>query len=317
MSPPAFDWRLCSNLLEHPSCDDAAHADVQSSQPCNAVCRAGETQGCQRDGCPGSQTCIGGQAWSECVAPRPCPDGWWWTGSECVWISPNQPSYVKYYPHRTGNDQVAATGAIGYPAAGGQPATVYVEVTLDQWSNPPAGDGGNYCGKDGFVSAWVGCIHPNNQRGYGRDVADVEWEDGVMIPLRCDPGDLVGVYKYSWGHYSSWHCTRQLALLVVRTLNLVFGLQRPDDALAIARQRLATDARCDEAVHHQIRTWLAMLEVYGGDIVAAAADSLIFPALAFGLPLLWPVVLGQFVAKVVGGAVWSWMLRRREAIHAA
>lgn len=216
MSPPAGDWRLCSNLLEHPSCDDSAHRDVQSEQPCDAVCRSGTTQSCQRDGCAGSQTCLGGQAWSECAAPRPCPDGWSWNGSECSWTSPNQPSYVKYFPHRAANDQVAATGAIGYPAAGGQPGPVYVEVSLDQWSNPPAGDGGNYCGKDGFISAWVGCIHPNNARGYGRDVADHEWQDKVMIPLRCDPGDLVGVYKYSWGHFSSWHCTRQLALLVIR-----------------------------------------------------------------------------------------------------
>ena len=30
-------------------------------------------------------------------------------------------------------------------------------------------------------------------------------------------------------------------------------------------------------------------------------DSLIFPAVAFGWPLLLPVVVGQFVAKVFGG----------------
>ena len=37
-----------------------------------------------------------------------------------------------------------------------------------------------------------------------------------MIPLRCDPGDTVGVFKHTWGHDSSWHCTRQLGLRVIR-----------------------------------------------------------------------------------------------------
>ncbi len=65
----------------------------------------------------------------------------------------------------------------------------------------------------------------------------------------------------------------RLRALVVRTLNLVFGLLRPDDALAIARGKLtaATEAGADDAVLAQLRTWLAMLEVYGGDIDAAAA----------------------------------------------
>lgn len=40
----------------------------------------------------------------------------------------------------------------------------------------------------------------------------------------------------------------------------------------------------------------------------AAQNSLIFPALAFGgvLPL---IVLGQFAAKVCGGALWAWLLK--------
>ena len=41
----------------------------------------------------------------------------------------------------------------------------------------------------------------------------------------------------------------------------------------------------------------------------AAVDSVVFPALAFGamLPL---IVVGQFGAKVLGGAAWSLVLRR-------
>lgn len=45
------------------------------------------------------------------------------------------------------------------------------------------------------------------------------------------------------------------------------------------------------------------------NIAGAAVDSLIFPTLAFGalMPL---IVLAQFTAKVVGGAVWAFLLGR-------
>lgn len=59
------------------------------------------------------------------------------------------------------------------------------------------------------------------------------------------------------------------------------------------------------------RSW--MVRVQSSNVVAAAADSLIFPTLAFGgfLPL---IVVGQLVAKVAGGFVWGAILApRREA----
>lgn len=54
-----------------------------------------------------------------------------------------------------------------------------------------------------------------------------------------------------------------------------------------------------------------LVKVNGSNVVSAAVDSLIFPALAFGLPLLWGIVVGQFVAKVAGGFLWSLVLNRR------
>jgi len=221
MAPPADDWLVCSNLLEDPSCDEASFKDVQSPTPCTRVCTPGDHQPCNENGCVGFHDCLGGRSWSACVAPRPCPEGWVWDGAACSWTSPNQPQYVKYYPHRAANDQVAATEVIGYPSPGGTPGPVYVEITLEQWSNPPAdAQGGNHCGKGTFVSAWVGCIRPNGQRNFGvnagRDVQDHEWQEKVTIPVRCEPGDTIGVYKYTWGHDSSWHCTRQLDATVIR-----------------------------------------------------------------------------------------------------
>lgn len=60
-----------------------------------------------------------------------------------------------------------------------------------------------------------------------------------------------------------------------------------------------------------------LLRINGSNVVSAAVDSLLFPLLAFGWPLLWWIVLGQFVAKVAGGFIWSMVLRRAEKSKAA
>lgn len=47
----------------------------------------------------------------------------------------------------------------------------------------------------------------------------------------------------------------------------------------------------------------------GSNLVSAAADSLIFPMIAFGgFPL--GIIVGQFAAKMLGGAGWVWLLSR-------
>ncbi len=44
-------------------------------------------------------------------------------------------------------------------------------------------------------------------------------------------------------------------------------------------------------------------------MTGAAVDSLVFPTIAFGA-LMPQIVLAQFVAKAVGGALWSFILNR-------
>jgi len=215
--PSGFDCggeRLCVKAAPPPDPTPQPEPDPTPEpdpgpQPCAPL-------GCKVDGCDGTQACFGGQPAGPCQAPRRCPDGWGWNGSACEWSSPFAPQFVKYYPHRAANEAIAATGPIGFPAPGGAPGPIYVEVHLEQWSTPPAAGGGNHCGKGDHVSAWVGCVHGDGGLGWGRDVADREWESQEMIPLRCDPGDTVGVFKHTWGHDSSWHCTRQLGLRVIR-----------------------------------------------------------------------------------------------------
>ena len=47
----------------------------------------------------------------------------------------------------------------------------------------------------------------------------------------------------------------------------------------------------------------------GSNVAGAAVDSLVFPTLAFGV-LLPHIIALQFIAKVVGGAIWAWLIQR-------
>lgn len=67
----------------------------------------------------------------------------------------------------------------------------------------------------------------------------------------------------------------------------------------------------DTLVYHALGSRARLLRVNGSNVVSAAVDSAIFPALAFGFPLLLPIMIGQFVAKVAGGFLWSLILMSR------
>lgn len=63
----------------------------------------------------------------------------------------------------------------------------------------------------------------------------------------------------------------------------------------------------DTAAYHLLQNRPWWQRVNGSNVLGAAADSLLFPTLAFGA-LLPAIVLGQFAAKVVGGALWAAIL---------
>lgn len=49
-------------------------------------------------------------------------------------------------------------------------------------------------------------------------------------------------------------------------------------------------------------------QIHGSNLVGAIVDSVLFPLMAFGGPLSGPLVLGQILAKVGGGALWAGLL---------
>lgn len=79
-------------------------------------------------------------------------------------------------------------------------------------------------------------------------------------------------------------------------------------AVASVLSFLASNA-IDAATYHLMREKPFMVKANGSNIFGAAVDSVVFPAIAFGafIPL---VVIAQFAAKVLGGALWSLVLKR-------
>lgn len=68
----------------------------------------------------------------------------------------------------------------------------------------------------------------------------------------------------------------------------------------------------DAIVYQLLGERSRLVKMNGSNLFSAAVDSIVFPALAFGFPLMWGIVIGQFVAKVVGGAIWAYLLTRRD-----
>lgn len=69
----------------------------------------------------------------------------------------------------------------------------------------------------------------------------------------------------------------------------------------------------DAAVYRALgdRPW--PWRVNGSNLAGAIVDSLCFPLIAFGPPVLWSIILGQFVAKLAGGALWAVLLHHNLA----
>lgn len=108
--------------------------------------------------------------------------------------------------------------------------------------------------------------------------------------------------------------TKWQMLSVVLAGGALTWLLNPSAAhIAIASATAFTlSAAADWAAYTFLRQRPWLVRSNGSNVVGAAVDSVIFPTLAFG-GFLPHIVAMQFAAKVGGGAVWSWLLRKRFA----
>jgi queuosine precursor transporter len=105
------------------------------------------------------------------------------------------------------------------------------------------------------------------------------------------------------------HLALKMAALIATGSILSYVLNRNAGPIALASfVAFASAAVVDALVYHRLLHLPRWLRMNGSNVPAAAVDSIVFPALAFGWPLLWLVMLAQFFAKVAGGFVWSVLL---------
>lgn len=108
----------------------------------------------------------------------------------------------------------------------------------------------------------------------------------------------------------------QMGALIASSGAITYALNPAAGMIAVASSVAFTAAAVvDWATFVKLKgSWL--YRANGSNIAAAAVDSLIFPTLAFGA-LMPGIVAMQFVAKVAGGAVWSYMLNKHLAASIA
>lgn len=104
----------------------------------------------------------------------------------------------------------------------------------------------------------------------------------------------------------------QMGALILATGVLTLILNPAADRIAVAScVAFMGAALADWAVFVRLPgSWLKRSN--GSNVAGAAVDSLLFPTLAFGA-LMPQIVLAQFAAKVLGGAMWTYLLARRTA----
>jgi hypothetical protein len=113
----------------------------------------------------------------------------------------------------------------------------------------------------------------------------------------------------------------KMAVLIAAGSILSWLLNRNAGQIALASfVAFAAAAIVDAVVYHLLGKYPRWLRINGSNIPSAFVDSLVFPTLAFG-GFLPGIVFGQFIAKTLGGFVWSlvfrWMDRRTVASKAA
>lgn len=110
----------------------------------------------------------------------------------------------------------------------------------------------------------------------------------------------------------------KMGLLIVSGSFLSWLLNHNVGQIAIASMlAFAAAALVDSVVYQLLHNYPKWLKINGSNIPSALVDSLVFPTIAFG-SFLWPIVLGQFVAKVLGGFIWSFVLgfrKNESSIH--
>jgi uncharacterized PurR-regulated membrane protein YhhQ (DUF165 family) len=102
----------------------------------------------------------------------------------------------------------------------------------------------------------------------------------------------------------------QMGALIASTGVLTYALNPSAGMIAMASSvSFMLAALADWAVFTKITgSWFKRSNT--SNVAGAAVDSIAFPTIAFGA-LMPEIVAMQFVAKVFGGVIWSWLIKLR------
>lgn len=100
------------------------------------------------------------------------------------------------------------------------------------------------------------------------------------------------------------HLVRNMILLVA-TGSFISWLMGAGQVAIASAVAFALSEGVDAISYSLLGNKRKMVQINGSNVLSAGIDSLMFPILAFGFPVLWLIVVGQFVAKVAGGFFWS------------
>lgn len=111
----------------------------------------------------------------------------------------------------------------------------------------------------------------------------------------------------AWGH----RVGRNMFLLIVVGGLISYAFNAGAGRIALASvAAFALSETLDAVLYHAARRWPYLARSNFSNLFGAGVDSVVFPILAFGgFPLA--IIFGQFVAKVLGGFMWSLVLNAR------
>jgi queuosine precursor transporter len=102
---------------------------------------------------------------------------------------------------------------------------------------------------------------------------------------------------------------RNMALLIASGSVLSAALSINALPIAVASfVAFAVAATLDTAVYARLAGRSKLARMIGSNSVSSAADSFVFTALAFGAPILWGIILADYVVKLLGGVLWAFIL---------
>jgi len=94
-------------------------------------------------------------------------------------------------------------------------------------------------------------------------------------------------------------------------ITIALNLEAVDVAIASA-SAFSLAFIADGLLYHFLRERAFLVRANGSNVAGSAVDSVVFPLMAFGMfPGVHWIILGQFAAKIAGGALWSIIINKQ------